>query len=162
MSSATYYITDRSITSGNGKTYRKHKVVTAEVMGLTTKQFESLLLPNKKTGIASITKGTPPLTSKEIAAREKEARVKAARVQALKDKEPAAVLRPDRIFAGIKAMFDKDGNQISEDDFTNDGKPSCDALDVKVLIGEETNITADERDIAWDRYEKEKNAPQGD
>ena len=155
-SSNTCYVTDGTIACGNSKTARKHQLVTAAGMGLTDEQFKGLLKPNKK-GISPITKGTPPLTAKAQAAKEKEASDKAARELAIKEASKGpVVLREDRILEAIKGMFKEDGTRISQDDFTADNKPSCPRLDIVVLEPGEKPVTGPERDAAWERYENEK------
>lgn len=125
-----YYIGKRSITSGN-KTHKPGKVVTAKIMGLSDDEFAEIV---KRGGIK---KGKPPEEKKPGA-------------------PEAPVLRADRINRAIGELFKPDGSAKSKDDFTQDGKPTCDALNILALLDGEEEVTAPERDAAWEKYQAEK------
>lgn len=148
MSTAeTYYIGNKSITSG-GKTHSRDKVVTAKAMGLDDKTFKAFV------GKGHIKTGTPPEDPKVKAIREAEAAAIAARQAAT---EGNSILRADRICKLIPELYRPDGSRNSEDDFTNAGAPTVDALNaIFTVIGDESEISATERDEAWVRYEAEK------
>ena len=150
MSTAeNYYIGKKSITSG-GKTHSCDKVVTAKVMGLDDKTFKTFVIKGH------IKEGKPPEDPKAKAQREAEAAAIAAR-QAATDDNP--ILRNDRICKLIPELYRSDGSRQSEDDFTKDGPPTVDALNVLFTpINDEAEITAPERDEAWARYEADKAA----
>lgn len=143
----TYYIGDKAITSG-GKTHSINKVVTAKIMGLDDETFKAFV---KKERIIA---GKPPEDKKKKAARKAREKAEAARAAAAEAKTP--VLRSARIDSAIKEMFNSDGSHKSVDDFTGEGKPKCEALDVVVLFEGEAEISAAERDEAWERYEADK------
>ena len=127
----TFHIGKRSITSG-GKTHKPNKAVTHKIMDLTEEQFAHEV----KRG--AVLKGTPP-----------DAKTPAA---------PPVVLRAARIHAAIGDMYKPDGSHKSDDDFTNDGKPSCPALNIAALLEGEDEITGAERDAAWEKYQADKAA----
>ena len=139
-----YHIGDRSITSPRG-IMRRHRIVTAADMGIDKELFASLVAAKR------IKKGPPPQAPK---AEQKSSKPQDVKPEG-KDLTPDSVLREDRILGAIRTMYNKDGSQKSADDFTNDGKPSCPALDVKVLEDGEKPITGPERDAAYALYEKE-------
>ena len=142
----SFYIGKRTITSG-GKQHSRNKVVTPALMGLTDDQFAVVV---KRGGIK---KGTPPEATKSAALKKKEADHRKTA-----EGNGGAVLREDRIYNAIKDLFKEDGSRKSEDDFTAGGQPRTDSLDVIALLEGEGEISAAERDAAWDKYEKEKAA----
>lgn len=142
----TYHIGERSISSG-GKVHSRLKVVTAEIMKTDDKTFSQLVKAGR------VKKGAPPKPKKKIPPR--------GIAQAVKNTEgrkpnEEPVLREDRILQAIRDMHNKDGNPKSKDDFTDKGQPRTDSLDILVLVDGEDEIKAEERDTAWEKYQKEK------
>jgi hypothetical protein len=125
-----YYIGKKSITSGGG-IHKPNKVVTPKIMGMTDEEFAAAV---ERGGIKE---GTPPNAKKGA---------------------PEPVLREDRILQAVRDLFNPDGSRISDDDFNQDGKPSCDALNVTALVPGEQFVTSPERDVAWEKYEAEQAA----
>lgn len=126
-----FYIGKKSITSG-GKVHKPNRVVTAKNMGLSDDEFAHEV----KRG--AVVKGTPPDTKSPAA--------------------PPVVLREDRISNAIKALFAEDGNRLNDDDFTQGGSPTCDALNATALMPNEDFIDSAERDTAWEKYQADKAA----
>ena len=130
----TFYMGKKSVTSG-GKVHKPNKVVTAKIMGLSDEAFANEV----KRG--AVKTGTPP-----------DAKSPAA------PPAPPVVLRIDRINNAIKALFAEDGSRLSDEDFTQGGSPTCDALNATALMPNEDFIDSAERDEAWEKYQAEKAA----
>lgn len=144
MATGSFYIGERSISSG-GKVHRRYEPITPEKMKLDDKIFMQLVKNGR------IKKGTPPKPEK------KSPPDIAGVKEGEKGKEvEKPVLREDRILQGIRDLFNKDGKPKSKDDFTQDGLPRTDSLDVLVLLEGEDEVSAEERDAAWSKYQEEQ------
>lgn len=130
----SYYIGKRPITSG-GKTHSRNKVVTPEIMGLSADEFKDLVKAEK------VKVGEPPVAEKKTPAD-------------AQPKQPREV----RIAEAIKSLHSDAGEPLNPEDFTGDGRPSCDALNAIALLPDEDFIGGDERDAAWEKYQADKAA----
>ena len=132
--SKRYMVGKRSLT-GNKRIWPKGKEVSAKLLDLTDEQFKAMV---KKGSIV------PYATSA----------VKATPAPPPPVDPPTPVLRADRVEAAIKSLFQEDGTtRKSKDDFTQDDKPTTDALNhIFEPIEGEDDISAAERDEAWDKY----------
>lgn len=140
MQKTEHVIAGKSITAG-GKVLEKGKVVTPEIMKLTDEQFKDLVdrdLIKKQ----DVEKKAPPPPAGAGGSGSADALTGQERLEKIRD--------------AIKSLFDKDGNPLKADDFTQDNPPQP-KVDVLSLLlkenpGFKDGINKADRDAAMKMY----------